>query len=286
MIAKEVQAIAEKLTTQFGLTFGISEGKDELGPFVDLRPVDLEPPEGFKLRVQVGWRSVEVTFMLDAYSAQLLKAMNRAEAAKRELFSHMASETMRSGASVRLLINGSEQPLADPSAWPSSWNAFSLFVRRSPIDLSDGATRIREVEYWAGTSLALVMPFLPLDDDLASAEADAELAGLPEGGRTRVEVNRYERSRLNRAICIQVKGAKCSVCGVDMGDVYGEIGRDYIHVHHLIPLASMGPDYRVDPVRDLVPVCPNCHAMAHRRTPPIPIDELSRMVCDRTTHPG
>lgn len=284
MIAKEIQAIAEKLTSQFGLTFVASEGSNEIGPFVDLRPVDIEPAEGFKLRVQVGWRSVEVAFVLDAYSAQLLKAMNRAEPARREVFGHMAAEAMRSGVSVRLLINNSEQPLADPSTWPSSWNSFSLSLKRSPIDVSDSLTRIREMETWAKTSLALIMPFLPLDDDLAPAEADAELAGVPEGGRTRVEVNRYERSRLNRAICIQVKGTRCTVCGTDMGDVYGEIGQDYIHVHHLMPLASMGTDYRVDPVRDLVPICPNCHAMAHRRTPPISPDELSRMLRGRASH--
>jgi len=34
-------------------------------------------------------------------------------------------------------------------------------------------------------------------------------------------------------------------------------------VHHIKPISEIGEDYLVDPVRDLVPVCPNCHRMLH-----------------------
>lgn len=278
MTDAEVRALVERLSNQFGLTLVGSEGRDEIGPFVDLRLAGIEPAEGFTLRVQLGWRSVEATLILDTYAGQLVRAMNQTEPAKREQFCELAAETMRSGATVRLLINNSEQSLADPSTWPPSWQSLSLSVRRSPIALSDADAKFREMRNWAGASFAMFILFLPLDENMQAVEPDLELAGLPEGARTRVEVNRYERSRLNRAICIQVKGARCSVCGTDMAEVYGELGRDYIHVHHLNPLASMEPNYRVDPVRDLIPICPNCHAMAHRRSPPIPPDELSRMI--------
>ncbi len=39
----------------------------------------------------------------------------------------------------------------------------------------------------------------------------------------------------------------------------------FIHVHHLKPQSSRGGEYEIDPVLDLVPVCPNCHAVMHRR---------------------
>jgi 5-methylcytosine-specific restriction protein A len=45
---------------------------------------------------------------------------------------------------------------------------------------------------------------------------------------------------------------------------YGEIGRNFIHVHHIVPISTIGQEYQIDPEKDLVPVCPNCHAMLHK----------------------
>ena len=57
-----------------------------------------------------------------------------------------------------------------------------------------------------------------------------------------------------------------------------EIAQDFIHVHHLVPLCEIGEAYAVDPVNDLVPVCPNCHAIIHRRTPPLSIGEVKELL--------
>ncbi|MDN3685949.1 hypothetical protein QW180_29945 [Vibrio sinaloensis] len=35
-------------------------------------------------------------------------------------------------------------------------------------------------------------------------------------------------------------------------------------MHHRIDLASIQGIHRVDPLRDLIPLCPNCHAMIHK----------------------
>ncbi len=104
--------------------------------------------------------------------------------------------------------------------------------------------------------------------------------GLPEGSRTTVLVNRYERSREARRLCIKAWGTECSVCTMSFGDRYGEVGKGFIHVHHLTPVAQIGASYRVDPVRDLRPICPNCHAIAHRKTPPFTIVELKGLIAD------
>ncbi len=40
------------------------------------------------------------------------------------------------------------------------------------------------------------------------------------------------------------------------------------------PISEIAEEYEVDPVKDLRPVCPNCHAMIHRRSPPLSIEEL------------
>lgn len=99
-----------------------------------------------------------------------------------------------------------------------------------------------------------------------------------EGAVTRVLVNSYERNLAARRACIDRWGVKCQVCGFDFQQVYGEIGQSFIHVHHTKPLAEIGAMYEVDPKEDLVPVCPNCHAMLHSSTPAMEIDVLRRLV--------
>jgi 5-methylcytosine-specific restriction protein A len=51
---------------------------------------------------------------------------------------------------------------------------------------------------------------------------------------------------------------------MDFEKMYGEIGHGFIHVHHIIPISTIGEEYKIDPIKDLVPVCPNCHAMLHK----------------------
>jgi 5-methylcytosine-specific restriction protein A len=97
-----------------------------------------------------------------------------------------------------------------------------------------------------------------------------------EGSRFRVEVNIYERNREARNKCVSHYGAHCSVCNFDFESAYGDIGKGFIHVHHLVPLSKVTKSYIVDPVRDLRPVCPNCHAMIHRRNPAFSISELKK----------
>lgn len=94
-----------------------------------------------------------------------------------------------------------------------------------------------------------------------------------EGARRRISINAYERNPKARTKCIERYGAKCCICNFDFGEVYGEVARNYIHVHHLRPLYEIGAEYKVD-VEDLRPVCPNCHAVLHRRRPAYSIEEV------------
>lgn len=99
-----------------------------------------------------------------------------------------------------------------------------------------------------------------------------------EGHKVKVEVNKYERDRVAREICIKKYGYKCYVCGFDFLKEYGEIGQDFIHIHHLKPLSEIGHEYQINPLEDLRPVCPNCHAMIHRKKPPYTIEELQEIL--------
>jgi hypothetical protein len=108
---------------------------------------------------------------------------------------------------------------------------------------------------------------------------------FPEGAVTRVTVNKYERDAAARKKCLGRYGHQCSVCDLDFEDRYGDIGKDFIHVHHLKELSTVGPGYEVDPIEDLRPVCPNCHAMLHKRRPAFTPDELRRILRPSPTQP-
>jgi len=95
-----------------------------------------------------------------------------------------------------------------------------------------------------------------------------------EGTVRQITSNKYERNPHARKICIEKYGNKCSVCCFDFEKEYGILGKGFIHIHHIIPISDSGRAYRVDPINDLRPVCPNCHSMLHRRNPPLTIDEL------------
>ena len=95
-----------------------------------------------------------------------------------------------------------------------------------------------------------------------------------EGALRRISVDAYERDPRARQACLKHHGYACSVCGFEFGSKYGEIGKRFIHVHHLRPLAEIGEEYEVDPVNDLIPICPNCHAMIHKKVPAFSIEEL------------
>lgn len=106
----------------------------------------------------------------------------------------------------------------------------------------------------------------------------AEDETFVEGAVFRVLVNRFERDPKARAACLNEFGCSCKVCGINFDKFYGDIGDGFIHVHHRKPLALRKAEYQLNPKTDLVPVCPNCHAMLHTSDPPLEIDELRKLV--------
>jgi hypothetical protein len=101
---------------------------------------------------------------------------------------------------------------------------------------------------------------------------------LMEGALERVIGMRYKRRRELRADCIAHHGTNCKVCDFSFAQQFGPIGKGFIHVHHLTPIASRKRARLVDAKRDLIPVCPNCHAMLHSAGPPRTVDELKELI--------
>ncbi|MDW0109816.1 HNH endonuclease [Sporosarcina aquimarina] len=88
---------------------------------------------------------------------------------------------------------------------------------------------------------------------------------LEEGKRRTINVNVYERNPIARKKCMEYYGCTCQVCELNFEEKYGEIGKGFIHVHHIVPLHEIQNEYVIDPIKDLIPVCPNCHSMLHRK---------------------
>jgi 5-methylcytosine-specific restriction protein A len=117
---------------------------------------------------------------------------------------------------------------------------------------------------------------------------EAETNNLSEGDRMEITVNRYERSANARTKCIEHHGTSCCVCGFDFAVVYGDAYVGYIHVHHLTPHSSHSKDqgiHKVNPVEDLRPVCPNCHAVIHYGGKTRPIDEVRTLIAKNKPKP-
>lgn len=113
---------------------------------------------------------------------------------------------------------------------------------------------------------------------LEESRSTSTVTQFYEGECKQVTRNSYERNREARNEALKHYGYTCAVCGFDFEKQYGELGHRFIHVHHLTPVANQGQVYQIDPVRDLRPVCPNCHAILHKRQPPYSIEELRALV--------
>ncbi len=108
-------------------------------------------------------------------------------------------------------------------------------------------------------------------DKLPDEISDDQVLGLPEGAVQKIIVNKYERNSINRLSCIsfykKVNGGyvRCEICGFNFS-MYGEQFCEKINIHHTKQLSQIGPDYVSNPIRDLIPVCPNCHLILHSKS--------------------
>lgn len=261
------------LSELYGLAFGIVEGNN----YIDIRPLELHLGEGFVVRIYFTWRSLKCEFLPDNYAASLISAMGNASKDQWELFSKISTSLKtHSNIVFEMSINGMSVQPEDTSKWPYNWRNLTLTLKIMPFvfeKLNKGDIENIIIE-WGGKLLSMILTLLPMEE----ISEEASTIGLPEGAVTRIEVNKYERNLINRQTCLLLHGSNCKICGFNFEKVFGNIGKGFIHVHHLTPVSSIGPDYSINPANDLVPVCPNCHAMLHKRNPPFTIEQLRELI--------
>ncbi len=100
-----------------------------------------------------------------------------------------------------------------------------------------------------------------------------------EGKKVAHYTTKYERDPICRAEAIRIHGTKCMICGFDFEKTYGEHGAGLIEIHHVNPLYENEKETSVDPSKDLVCLCSNCHRMIHHKRNKIySVEEIRSMV--------
>lgn len=143
------------------------------------------------------------------------------------------------------------------------FSAFHWGIRASGARVPEPVAEALEAIWEKRTSLSIPLSRVEI----------SSVTTLPEGAKRQVTVNAYERNPIARAACIAHHGPRCKVCDADLGERFGPIASGFVHVHHLVPVSTVRKAYRVDPVKDLVPVCPTCHSVLHLRVPPLSVSE-------------
>jgi 5-methylcytosine-specific restriction protein A len=195
---------------------------------------------------------------------------------QRAVFRTFVEAAISDGAEISFQVNGQDYDPLHSEEWPSAWRLVSLKMSKSPmlINGSEPAATEALAVLWSGRMLGSVLALLPLEP-----ADETNTTGVAEGGAYKELVTKYERSHLNRAACVEIRGALCHVCGFDFERFYGAIGAGFIEIHHVESVSQLAPGSVLNPALDLVPLCANCHRMAHRRGPlPYSVEELKAML--------
>lgn len=121
--------------------------------------------------------------------------------------------------------------------------------------------------------------FEPHDDDVDITEDDE---GFAEGKKKlRIHICRernYKVIKEAKKIHKEKYGKLiCQICKFDFEKVYGEIGKDFIEGHHIVPVSEL-QDGDKTKIEDIVLLCSNCHKMIHRKRPWLTPNKLKELI--------
>jgi hypothetical protein len=259
------------------LTYRSSNGNESE---IEIRISEYPSPRGFSLMARRGplsWRG-ELTW--DTFPGSALRIMKEASDSDFLRFQESIRQSEVILDEFEFLVD-SKEPDADFTTWSD------LTIRaESRFDFSGGPSGPDQTSVGMALSRLIEAALLPVVGLLLESEESGDLLENDaaaqrwdvEGRRLQGTYSRYERSRRNRAACLAYRGLDCMACGINVEKVYGSVAAGFIHVHHIERVSDMEKPREINPLVDLVPLCPTCHAVAHLRVPPIPIDELQRLI--------
>lgn len=264
---------ARDLSEEFGISLEITESTPGQ---VGIRFGGLEEGSSFSLIVSQQFSSTAVELKPDPYGGEVISEISSLVLKKRSEVLDYLKQKMSSLSRVSLRIDQIDihNDVLRESVEGKEIE-FEAKVFQETSNLSKGIVSEQEI-LLISTAIGLFLIFLPTKRNVFKS-AD-EVMGYPEGAVESILVNRYERNSKNREICISSHGYNCQGCNFNFKNVYGELGESFIIVHHIVPVSKLGADYVVDPIKDLIPLCANCHAIVHRTDPPLEISELRALM--------
>lgn len=244
-----------QILQRFPANFNVTEENS----VVTIRDTEIEKGCGYFVTVEPTLQGHRANIRFEDFALQLFKhAEARLETGAwyhRALFSHLPNVSLRVfRQTVETLYQQPE--IVDDGLW------IELAHRNDPAEFS--------FDRFLDVLVSVLVYLFPY-----------ELEGEAEGGTEVVTLTRAERSLLNRSLCLAFHGYGCRACGLNMHEKYGDVAYQFIHVHHLVPV-SAGGSRQTDPINDMVPLCPNCHSVAHLRNPPYAIEEIESMITQKT----
>ena len=258
------RAAIDEISARSGVALELCSIRRAGSEYFGFRPLGLHDGRGFSIALARTVFRTSAVFVADRFAGEMLRRIGSHTSAELR-WPDLVAEGDSRGINTIVTVNASD--VADvASMQPSVWQALEIECsQRIPsITTPDW---IEDLVCVGEQVLGMVLTGLDLDDEEV-------LEGQEEGGSRTVVSTRYERSRVNRMRCIREYGTSCWVCDFDFGQTWGGIGFGFVEVHHRVPLAMMPENYRVDPIRDLIPLCSNCHSMIHKRVPVFQPDEL------------
>ncbi len=199
----------------------------------------------------------------DIHGVAFVETISESTKAQRKAFCNYWEQLKKFNSKMEITLNNKVISPDEFCNYHESWKSLHIQLNTIPFYDEEKDNRDEKLIDYIELVCAMVLSLCTIS-----------FTGEVEGNQKLLVSKQYERNPINRKLCLMLKGYKCAVCGFDFEQFYGPLGKNYIEVHHLIPVSVMGPNYQVDYSKDLVPLCSNCHSMVHRKSPPYTVEEL------------
>jgi predicted HNH restriction endonuclease len=240
------------LQANFPPDFNITESQGTMS----LRDTVAERGRGYVITITREFGHIEARLEFESFAGQLAAHVVRRLEEQKVLIRELLTKYPQ--LNIKVTRQSVEEIMAPDTRTEDMW-WLNFYCR---------LTEDQEKDYllFADILLGLIFLLLPYESE-----------GVTEGQSVEAISKLHERSRVNRALCLAYHGYDCQACGINMRQSYSGLSSDFIHVHHLNPVATAGIT-KPDPIREMVPLCPNCHGVAHLRSPPYTVAEIKNMI--------
>jgi len=256
--------ILDEIGKSTGWLFSLEDIKDN---FISFIPTGYPRYKSFSTILKKSKLRITSEVILGSLARPLSKELGRVSKNKRELFHHAVGALEDELINVRIQCGSYQGPATNMKDWPKEWNDFHLSLTQPLKENDDTVETFIDMGI---KCITLMNTILPLET--------IEKTGYEEGAISEVKHTFYERNIKNRKIALDHHGNACKICNFRTDEKYGKDHKDIIEVHHVVPVSEMGRGYLVDPRKDLVPLCPNCHSLVHKRKPAFTIDEIKEQL--------